>query len=270
MNNIVLPAFDRDTNILIITLDSCRWDTFQSANCSNLKSKGVFYKAFANGTYTMPAHLSIYCGILPNTLEFIPYYNRFCCNLFRIAFRKTDLNAYCTFSPDNQNIVNGFANIGYRTILVAAVEWFKHPLLTRPFQDCHYTGINLEEQVQIILNVIECNQIAPFFSLLNVGETHDPYLYKGKIEPSLTSRARMRCNCKDGYIRSEHQKQIDACSYIDNTLRVVIDKLETIHRKTLVVVCGDHGECFGEDNLYGHGFYHPKIFEVPLGIFMIK
>jgi hypothetical protein len=32
-------------------------------------------------------------------------------------------------------------------------------------------------------------------------------------------------------------------------------------------MCADHGECFGEEGFYGHSFYHPKVFEVPMGIF---
>ena len=35
------------------------------------------------------------------------------------------------------------------------------------------------------------------------------------------------------------------------------------------MACGDHGECFGEDGYWGHGINHPKVFEVPLGIFRL-
>ena len=29
----------------------------------------------------------------------------------------------------------------------------------------------------------------------------------------------------------------------------------------------DHGECFGEQGFYGHGFYHPTLFEASIVIF---
>ena len=230
----------------------------------------MFLKAYSNGTYTLPAHISIYCGILPNTNEFIPYYNRFCCSLFRIAFRQVSAKAFCTIPSKDQNIVNGFANMGYNTLLIAAVDWFKHPLLKSPFQEYYYTGIHLEQQLNILLNMIDNGDDKPLFCLLNIGETHDPYCYEGRIIPSLESRARMRAHCREGYIKEDHEKQINSCSYIDDKLSTLFDKLENIGRKTLVVVCGVHGECFGEENLYGHGFYHPKVLEVPLGIFMTK
>jgi len=46
--------------------------------------------------------------------------------------------------------------------------------------------------------------------------------------------------------------------------------LSQLQRGTIVVICADHGECFGEDGLHGHGFYHLKVIEVPLGIFPIN
>jgi arylsulfatase A-like enzyme len=41
-------------------------------------------------------------------------------------------------------------------------------------------------------------------------------------------------------------------------------------RDVTVVMCGDHGDCFGEEGLYGHGFYHPKVMQVPMAIFESK
>ena len=31
-----------------------------------------------------------------------------------------------------------------------------------------------------------------------------------------------------------------------------------------VLVCGDHGDAWGEDGLWSHGFFHHKVLEVPL------
>ena len=67
----------------------------------------------------------------------------------------------------------------------------------------------------------------------------------------------------------DFNKQIASVEYIDVGLGGLLSLLAKEKRKTLVVVCSDHGECFGEDGLYGHGFYHPKVMEVLLGIFEI-
>lgn len=41
-------------------------------------------------------------------------------------------------------------------------------------------------------------------------------------------------------------------------------------RPTTVVVTADHGECLGEEGLYGHAFHHEKVMEVPLLIFRLN
>jgi hypothetical protein len=40
--------------------------------------------------------------------------------------------------------------------------------------------------------------------------------------------------------------------------------LLTGFREASTLVCGDHGDCWGEDGLWEHGVYHPKVLEVPL------
>jgi len=32
----------------------------------------------------------------------------------------------------------------------------------------------------------------------------------------------------------------------------------------MLIVCGDHGECFGENMYWGHGYSIPPVMEVPL------
>lgn len=48
------------------------------------------------------------------------------------------------------------------------------------------------------------------------------------------------------------------------------DILLEFPRPLHVLMVGDHGETFGEDGLYGHGFYHPKVMEVPFTSLMIS
>lgn len=264
----MMSEFSLSTNVLLITLDSCRWDTFKRANALALKSRCNFRKAYAQATYTYPAHMSIYSGILPGTREKEPYYNRFKKNLFRIGGRNSSVDSYIEFPLGTENIIAGFEQYGYRTFGCGALEWFKHPNLYKPFQDFIFTGIDLYRQLDYIKNQITLSK-QPFFAFINIGETHDPYEHGGQIPPSLLSRERMRSFSNDGFLLEDFNKQISSVEYIDVALADLFSLLEKEHRKTLVVVCSDHGECFGEDGLYGHGFYHPKVMEVPLGIFEI-
>lgn len=257
-----------DENILIITLDSCRWDSFEFAKLPVLKSFESYHKAYAQGTYTLPAHISIYSGILPNSTEELPYFNRFKKNLFRISYRQAQSSSLFNFPKESKNIIHGFKNKGYNTFGVGAMSWFKHPLLNSHFDDFLYSGINIDAQITYLQNCIALNN-NPFFAIMNIGETHEPYKFGGNIEEVLISRARMRAFDDIGFLKREHEMQIESLEYVDGKLKHLFDYIQANKRPAIVVVCGDHGECFGEDGLYGHGFYHPKVMEVPLCIFKI-
>jgi hypothetical protein len=235
-----------------------------------IKNKASFLKAYSHGTYTLPSHKSIYQGILPSVYEKIPYYNRFAKSIFRINNRNLEANSLVTFKSGTRNIIEGFNLKNYFTLGIGAMEWFKHIELTSDFQKFFHTGINAKKQSEIFIETI--SKISnPFFSLINLGETHEPYEYGKQIEPTLNSRSRMRTFIDYGFLQEEMNKQISACEYLDSIFSILITYIEKyISRGTVVIICGDHGECFGEDGLYGHGFFHPKIIEVPLGIFEIN
>jgi membrane-anchored protein YejM (alkaline phosphatase superfamily) len=176
------------------------------------------------------------------------------------------VDAFVQFPVGTPNIIQGFQRMGYRTFGCAALEWFNHPNLASPFQRFLVTGTHLARQVEFLKSEMFSSD-APFFAFANVGETHEPYEFGGLIEPALESRARMRRFEQAGFLHEEHRKQVACLEYIDAGLGGLLADLEKEGRRLLVVVCGDHGECFGEDGFYGHGFYHPKVMEVPLGIF---
>ena len=52
-------------SILFVTLDSCRFDTFERAQCPHLKSIGPLIKADAPATFTLPSHAAMFVGITP-------------------------------------------------------------------------------------------------------------------------------------------------------------------------------------------------------------
>ncbi len=240
------------------------------AHCLNICSDLDMRAAYTQATYTMPSHLSILAGILPSTISYIPYYNRFEKQLFRLNNRDNkESNSLIEFPTGTRSIVHGFRNRNYATCCIGAVGWFRSSILTTDFETFIYTGINLGAQLKYALQFLAVES-KPFFILLNVGETHDPYEYGKQISENNLSRARMRKGGKLGYIQGDHLKQVAAMSYVDSQLAVLFDRVHSLKRDTIIVVCADHGECFGEDNLYGHGFYHEKVMEVPLGIAFFK
>jgi arylsulfatase A-like enzyme len=45
--------------------------------------------------------------------------------------------------------------------------------------------------------------------------------------------------------------------------------IEALPRPLWLVIMADHGDCMGEDGLWGHSFYHPKVMEIPMTVLKI-
>jgi membrane-anchored protein YejM (alkaline phosphatase superfamily) len=264
-----MSNFSGEENFVLATLDSCRWDVFSSACMPNIKSLGIFRKAFSQGTFTYPSHLSMFSGHLPQAFDDLPYYNRFNKYLFFIRGGTAKVASYLEFPIGTPDIIQGFRRLHYKTFGFGAVEWFKHPNLSTPFDTFIQTGIHLERQLGLFLDYSQSANQAPFFGFINIGETHDPFEFGGLIRPQYRYSTRMRASPSPSGLTELYDKQVSACEFIDAAFGPFVEALAKGNRKTILIICGDHGECFGEDGLYGHGFYHPKIMEVPLGIFEI-
>jgi arylsulfatase A-like enzyme len=63
---------------------------------------------------------------------------------------------------------------------------------------------------------------------------------------------------------------VSCAEFLDARTGELLDLFRARGRPTTVVVCSDHGECLGEEGLYGHAFYHEKVMEVPLLIFRLN
>ena len=260
-----------DTNYVLLVADSLRYDVATEAHLPYLKAQGRMRSAWAHGTYTWPSHQAMLMGHLPHCFDHEVLYNRYRQQLFRLGDslgtgggkhqRKSHLRL-----PSNRTIVHGFRTLGYQTIATGAVTWFQHPYWGETFDSFRYQ-VGAEKQLSWALEEIAQR---PFFLLVNFGETHEPYSF-GSVENTMP----------DGY--QEHKlgagplsagdfqelrgRQRAAVEYLDPVIEGFLGMLP---KETVVVFTSDHGECFGEDGFFGHGFYRPEVMEVPLLIFDLK
>lgn len=56
------------------------------------------------------------------------------------------------------------------------------------------------------------------------------------------------------------RRQVACVEWVDRQLDGLLRRFEHAN----VLVCADHGDAWGEDGLWWHGFHHPKVLEVPL------
>jgi hypothetical protein len=260
----MLPSY------LLITLDSCRYDVFAGARAPAMTGRGSVLEALTPASYTYPAHLSIFQGMTPDCREPFPFYNRFVTQLWR-----------CPLRPDyppggSKNVPLGLASMGYRTIGAGAMGWMRHPWIKKGFDVYRYTGVGAERQIAFAREQIDQAGEGPVFVFLNLGETHAPYVLGDGTAPD---RARSAAPLLAEYQRRKREQRPDpayttcfacfdrqraAVEHLDGLLDGLFSQMEARFPATVLMICGDHGDAMGEDNLWGHGFTHPKVMSVPL------
>lgn len=258
-------------SFLFVTYDSCRYDAYIEAQTPVLDRHVEVRKAFSQATYTYASHASMFQGILPHVFTEEPYYNRFVLQMWRISHRKA-VKARVTFDGA-KSIVDGFNKKGYFTCATAAMAWFRNnPQLREFWQSYEWTGIDAQRQVNWTKQQLRNHPNEPFFAFINFGETHSPYKFAGQAGLEGDAPARQKGGVKKESFFDEEtwRMQVRCVEFLDERMGELLDFFQESKRDVTVVMCGDHGDCFGEDGLYGHGFYHPKVMEVPMGIFDFK
>jgi hypothetical protein len=183
-----------------------------------------------------------------------------------------------------RNIIDGFRRVGFATIGTGAMGWFNpdretsRPLM-QDFEQFWYAGNgrSLRKQLEFVAASLANAGGAPrrgwfggakragavrrpVFVFINVGETHIPYWHEGadwdrKFNPCLPAAATNdAAECR--------RRQIACVEFADTELKALLDAF--LAAGATILVCGDHGDCWGEDGVWGHGFSHPKVHEVPL------
>lgn len=287
-------------NVLLIVLDSCRYDTAEKANIPFLKSLGKLRRALTHADYTLPAHMALFEGRLPTVeeLPFWPLYTDSIRQLWRVSpqnFFETKPKSEIALSLTGDNIIEGYSKLGYFTMGVASLNYFvkDRPLNSffKFFLDYYnrdeslidprpLEGFPLTHTTEI---VSEISKHEKWFLFVNTKETHYPYDF-GEGYPTelipLMQKMKSHLNLrhdKEPLTAEEsqtlHNMQISALEKIDKRLKSLVDNLPR-NRPILVVVCADHGESFGEEfyNFPRCGHIHPseEVMQVPLIIGAIK
>jgi hypothetical protein len=255
------------SSILLVTLDSCRYDTFCAANAPNLKKVGALRRAHAPGSFTFSSHSAMFVGYTPGVEDAEPYANPRYGRIFRLVGGGGAGASEPWVLLSGANIVDGLRRLGYLTVGTGAVGWFNPDVVTSrplvsPFDEFFFKGgsggrFDVRQQVTFAMNQAE-NARQPLFLFMNIGETHIPYWHEGASWKFDKGPCHAFADDNDAEACRERQR---AClEYVDAQLAPVLDLFESAN----AIICADHGDAWGEDGLWGHGFHHPKVLEVPL------
>jgi membrane-anchored protein YejM (alkaline phosphatase superfamily) len=280
--DIDLTQFHDDMNVILITFDSCRFDSMKRAHTPNLDRYGEIYSAWTHGTYTLPAHISFFTGIFPMVNEDIPYLNRFSKQLITMkkagqAVDTAKTRRTISLPASSHDMILGLKRAGYYTVGAGSATWFAKHVLIQNFQDFRFKhAMSAIEQCNFILNKLNSkSKKRPFFAFMNFIETHTPYMHYGIDRENYSMQARDFMKfppMEDTYLKETkghmlHQAQISAVEHLDT---IMGDFFSRLTKNTFVIITADHGEAFGEDGFWGHGIYHPTVMNVPMMCFMLN
>lgn len=261
----MIPAVSPHS-VLLITLDSCRYDTFAEADAPCLKSLGTLHRAMAPSYFTYASHAAMFVGFTPGiTEQHEPWINPKVSKIFKIAGVGFSAKASDRFQLAGKNIIDGFKRKGYLTLGTGAVNWFNPEtetgkLLSGDFDLFYYPGKTWALGMQLAWFRQQLDDAAgrPVFAFLNIGETHLPYYYEGAPWHSSNSPCVPFSN-KNNAVECRRRQR--AClEFVDRMLKPLLNAFSGAS----TIVCADHGDCWGEDGLWEHGFHHQKVLEVPL------
>lgn len=253
-------------SVLFITLDSCRFDTFESANIPHLKSIGPLYRTMAPGNFTYASHAAMFVGFTPGIASKTePFINPKYAKIFKMAagdFAGVDEHF---LKLEGTNIIDGFNRRGYTTLGTGTVGWFDSSTATglhlskdfHKFFYCPDRPFSFPKQLLWLSDNLR-TETKPVFCFVNIGETHVPYYHAGAswnyddnpCVPFSANNNAVECR----------RRQRACLEYIDQQ----IDGLLDAFKSSTIIVCADHGDCWGEEGLWEHGIHHEKVLEVPL------
>jgi hypothetical protein len=263
-------------HLVVITLDSLRFDTCIEAAPANMRRLGDIERRYSYASWTAPSHYNLLMGLLPHTSP---------SGMLAAAYYRSDYERYAQrLGVDGVGMSSLLPHLylptllrdhlGYRTNAYVSMPVLNpQTLLNQSFD--HYELMPNHHDLPGMLDRLHFPEDRPSFHLLNVGETHYPYSFEGDDGSQLPHISGVHGAVKriggahdNGAIpftaadyAELRQRQVRAAGYVDTLLERLYDVLPP---DTWLVVTADHGELFGEDGYFGHGpMLHEKVLEVP-------
>jgi hypothetical protein len=266
-------------NLVVVILDSLRYDTWLAAAPRSLLSLGAVERRFSYASWTAPSHYNLLMGLLPHTspshVYASEYYKRdFLRYSERLGVRDIEFRRLLPsiFLPTYLK-----HTLGYRThARVSMPVLNKYTAINRDFDS--YELMPRHNDMAAMLDQLSFDPERPSFWLLNVGETHYPYARPGEDASGLPHLSGVHGVFKrlddpppgggeaagffdEALLRSLKERQVAALEYLDGVLERLLSMLPA---DTWLIVTSDHGELFGEEGYFGHGpIAHDKVLEVP-------
>ena len=253
-------------SVLFLVLDSCRYDTFLGADAPNMRRVGPVHRAQAPSHFTYGSHAAMFVGFTPGLFHLrAPLLNPKYGKLFKLVGAGFPGRGGEAFVLHGGSIIEAFRSLGFATLGTGAVGWFDPATptgrrLSGDFEQFFYPGGSwrLDRQLAWLDERLAASGGEPVFAFLNIGETHVPYYFAGAPwdptdNPCVPFQTVDRAH--------ECRRRQRACvAYVDTRIGRLLDRFA----HATILICADHGDCWGEDGLWEHGVSHEMTLTVPL------
>lgn len=249
-------------------LDSLRYDiAFQeqtAGNTPNLNHYGQWTKCEAAGNFTWPSHHAMFSGFMPKPIDDTV-------NQTMLFFpkdiglgRKGPKNA---FAFDDATWIKSLENKGYQTICIGGVSFFNNrsgmgKVFPSMFKESYWhprfactVKESMDNQIHYIQKIMaERAGSQPVMMYINIDTIHYPnhFYVEGAASGDTV------------------ETHAAALRYIDARIDGLLNIFRQTGGETFVIVCSDHGTCYGEDGKYFHSFNHPIVNTVPYMHFLLS
>jgi arylsulfatase A-like enzyme/Flp pilus assembly protein TadD len=245
----------KDTNVLLITIDTLRYDRVgilsdRYVKTPNLdrfaRQSAVFSRAYAHNPLTRPSHANIMTGTtaLYHGVSDNPSY--------RLDARYLTLAEHLKKSNYINGAFVGAFVLDSRFGLNRGFDLYNDYTGIQEFGTFDFVERRADEVVQLANEWIS-GQKGKWFCWIHVFDPHDPYQ---PPEPFKTE-----------YSQDPYSGEV---AFVDAQLGILFDSLERQEflEKTIVFITSDHGEAFGEKEEINHGFFaYDNTIHIPLFLF---
>jgi hypothetical protein len=274
-----------ENNLIIVILDSCRFDTFMSAEPKTMMKLGKPEKRFSYASWTAPSHYNLLTGLLPHTTPAHVYASEY--------YKEDFFNNNKRLGAKGIEFGKMVPSLWLPGFLRNTLGYTTHARVSLPVLNPK-TGINRDfdsfqlmekhNDMRSMLPTLKFEDGRPSFYMLNIGETHYPYakpdedssmwprisgvngVFK-KLDTQIDEKGNLVKDTEVPQFFDQDKldqlkaRQVETVRFLDD---VFIELFDLCPKNTHIIVTADHGELFGEMGYFGHGpIMHEKCFEVP-------
>jgi hypothetical protein len=159
-------------NIVLIIMDSCRYDSFMRADTPNIDRIGSVSKRYSYASWTAPSHYAFLMGIMPHGSPRHVFASEVYKEEFALWSERTGLSdiAFRDFLPE-LSLPKVLGQLGYRTVARVSMPVLnQYTILNNFFDD--YRLMDNHNDFAGMIEEIYFEPSRPTFYMLNLGETH--------------------------------------------------------------------------------------------------